>query len=70
MAFKIRELAKVQRYDLAAQCLKFSGGRTDQPEKLAPREAWKLIEMFKAAASREASHRFTEDRSQPALFPN
>lgn len=52
--YKIRVLAQQQRYDLAALCLQFSHGRADDVTQLTPGEAWKLIEMLKAAVEREA----------------
>jgi hypothetical protein len=55
MVHKIRELAPLQRYDLGAQVMKFSGGRSERPEDLRPHEAWALIEMLKAAAKREGA---------------
>ncbi len=49
----IRELAtQQQRYPLDKLCLKFSKGRADQPEGLAPREATVLINMLKAVIER------------------
>jgi len=54
-AWLIRQLAAESRYDLAAQCLKFSDGRTDQPEQLTPQEAWKLTEMLKASNARAST---------------
>jgi phage gp16-like protein len=65
MLRKIISLAERQRYRLSALCRQFSGGRTERPDKLTPREAWNLIEMLKSAISREASGdehpRVTED---------
>lgn len=55
MLHKIEELAPLQRYPLAALCERFSAGRTDQVRKLAPREAWKLIDMLKAVIAREGA---------------
>jgi hypothetical protein len=57
MVHKIVELQAGQRYALGGLCLRFSDGRTDRPDLLRPHEAWRLIEMLKAAAARE-----------PALF--
>lgn len=57
MVRKIIELQKQQdRYPLAAICLRHSDGRTDQADKLLPREAWNVIEMLKAVAGREHRH--------------
>jgi hypothetical protein len=53
--FKIRELVPKQRYPLGALCMQFSGGNTADVEQLAPQEAWKLIEMLKAATAREGT---------------
>jgi hypothetical protein len=53
MAYRIRERAAAQRYDLAAMVRRFSDGRTDDVEQLHPREAWKLIEGLKAICTRE-----------------
>lgn len=53
MVWKILELAKEQRYELAAMCRRTSEGRVDDPEQLTPREAWNLIEGFKAIMDRE-----------------
>ena len=54
MVYKLRELAgQVDRYPLAAMCRRHSDGRTDDPAKLTPREAWKLIEAYKAIGARE-----------------
>lgn len=50
----IRRLAAGHRYSLEALCLRFSGQRTENVEKLTSREAWSLIEMLKATAAREA----------------
>jgi hypothetical protein len=55
LVHKIRELAATSRYPLSNLCMKFSNRRTEHPEKLKPREAFELIEMLKAAATREAS---------------
>ena len=57
MVHLIEELAPGVPYPLGALVRKHSGGRTDEPSKLRPGEAWNLIEMLKAAAGR-----------QPALF--
>jgi hypothetical protein len=85
MAYKIHELALASRYDLAAMCRKFSADRAEEPEQLTPREAWKLIEMYKAAAGREArsqepeaakdedrtpSRRGAEGNPDGSLFPS
>lgn len=53
---KIEELAATpgQRYALPALCRQFSQGSTEQPAKLRPGEAWKLVEMLKAAIDRES----------------
>jgi hypothetical protein len=74
--FLIRQVAPQQRYTLEALCQRFSAGRTDRPERLTPREAWKLIEMLKAAAAREANGppppktpAPTPAESTPSLFP-
>jgi hypothetical protein len=56
MVHKIHALAPLQRYDLGAQVMKFTGGRSERPEHLRPHEAWALIEMLKAAGAREATH--------------
>ena len=55
MIQKINELAATpgQRYALPALCGRFSQGRADHPSKLRPAEAWRLIEMLKAAIARE-----------------
>lgn len=55
MVHKIHALAADQRYQLPALCLRFSDHRTDEPEKLYPREAYNLIEMLKVAVDRETS---------------
>ena len=58
------------RYALAALCKRFSSDRVDRPERLYPREAWKLIEMLKASNAREAAPTLTRRRAeQPVLFP-
>ncbi len=55
MVHKIRSLAEsVDRYPLAAMCHNQSDGRVDAPELLTPREAWRLIEAYKAIGAREA----------------
>lgn len=55
MLHKIEELAPLQRYPLPSLCERFSAGRTDQVRKLAPREAWKLIDMLKAVIARDGA---------------
>lgn len=50
---KIEELSRLQRYPLQRLCELFSNQRTSEPAKLTPGEAWKLIEMLKAAVARE-----------------
>jgi hypothetical protein len=58
MAFKVRELhQRFDRYPLDALCRRFSQGRTDQVDRLYPKEAWQLIEMLKAAIVREEQRR-------------
>lgn len=50
----IHELARrTPRYSLAGLCLRFSDGRAESPGKLAPNEAWNLIEMLKSAGDRQ-----------------
>jgi hypothetical protein len=56
--------APAQRYELAALVSQFSAGRTREVGKLTPQEAWKLIEMLKAAAARESAR---EQHPQPKL---
>ena len=73
MVQKIEMLAGQQRYCLPALCERFSGGRAQTPIDLTPAEAWKLIEMLKSAAAREATPRTSpkvkEDRhAQASLF--
>jgi hypothetical protein len=66
----IVRLAKSCRYCVPAMCEKFSGGRTPYPEKLSSGEAWKLIEMMKAANGREAARQqkiMEDNRAQQAL---
>lgn len=65
MARKIHALAgdPAQRYDLAAMCRRMSGGRTAVVEELLPREAWQLIEGFKAIVAREELHERTAQGS-------
>lgn len=62
----VKRLAGDSRYNLAALVLKFSGGRTDNPDKLLPREAWKLVEMLKASNARESHHVQTETIAERA----
>ena len=62
--WKIRKLAEGGRYQLPALCERFSAGRAARPEELRPREAWKLIEMLKAAAGREARSQEPEKRRE------
>lgn len=53
LVWKIRELAgQVERYPLNAMCRRQSEERADRPEDLTPREAWNLIEAYKAVKSR------------------
>ena len=55
MVHKIRELAATEagrRYTLAAMVSRFSDKRTEDVEQLLPREAWKLIEGYKAIVER------------------
>ncbi len=59
MARKIRELAAGGRYALEAMVERFSDGRTAVPEKLHPREGWKLIEGLKAIQQREEAGKRT-----------
>ena len=54
MVHRLTELAAASRYPLAAMCLRFSAERTDRADRLTPREAWLLIEMYKASNQREA----------------
>lgn len=54
MVHKICELAKGSRYALPALVARFSNRRTDDVERLAPQEAWQLIEMLKASGARES----------------
>ncbi len=49
---KIGELAGQVDYDLAGLCRRFSGGRTQHPNKLRAAEAMQLVEMLKSAAAR------------------
>lgn len=64
----INRLAKSCRYCVPAQCEKFSKGRTPYPKKLTSGEAWKLIEMMKAANARNSRTPITEDQhAQPSL---
>lgn len=49
---KIHALIPQTTYKLEGLCLRFSNGRTDQVQKLDPREAYNLIEMLKAVAER------------------
>lgn len=68
--YLIERLAKACRYSVPSMCEKFSGGRTPFPEKLTSSEAWKLIEMMKAANAREAARQekiMEDDRAQQAL---
>jgi hypothetical protein len=60
MVHFIKDLARGGRYVLGTLCLRFSDYRTDQVEKLRPREAWKLIEMLKAARERETRRAETQ----------
>ena len=55
MVHKLTEQAAASRYPLAAMCLRHSLDRTDRPDRLTPREAWKLIEAYKAIEQREAA---------------
>ena len=55
MARKIHALAVGCRYPLPSLCLRFSLQRTDQVERLEPREQYALIEMLKDVGEREAS---------------
>ena len=48
----IRELAAKQPYGLDALCRWFSGNRAEDPSRLRPAEAHKLIEMLKKVVSR------------------
>ena len=56
----IEQLAAGVPYALGGLVRKFTAGRTDDPAAMRPGEAWKLIEMLKAAAARSAA--------EPALF--
>ncbi|QOV90915.1 phage protein GemA/Gp16 family protein [Humisphaera borealis] len=60
MARKIEQLAAGSRYALGAMCRRMSRNRTEYVGELTPREAWELIEAYKAANER--------DRVQPPLF--
>lgn len=60
MVHLIEQLAPGVPYPLGALVRKQSAGRTDVAADLRPGEAWKLIEMLKAAAARSAA--------APALF--
>jgi hypothetical protein len=51
--YVIRQLAPQQRYQLPTLCLHFSNGRTSEPSKLNPAEAYQLIEMLKSVIARE-----------------
>ena len=53
MARKIHAMATECRYSLPALCLRFSLQRTDQVERLDPREQYALIEMLKDVQARE-----------------
>ena len=53
MVHKLTELAAGSRYPLPAMCLRHSVERTDQPDRLTPREAWMLIEAYKKMNERE-----------------
>jgi hypothetical protein len=64
---RVEILSRQVRYCLPAMCEKFSGGRTQIPEKLTPGEAYKLIEMFTAVIRREAVNQ-TGTEAQPDLF--
>lgn len=73
---KIAELASQTQYKLPGLCLRFSDGRTDQPEQLAPAEAHRLIEMLKAVLNRQAdppraqdSPLFAHSPATPAPVP-
>jgi len=50
--YEIRRRAPDVDYPLAALVRRFSLGRTDQVERLNPREAYSLIEMLKDASAR------------------
>jgi Protein of unknown function (DUF1018) len=70
--YKIHELALRSRYELAAMCKRFSADRVEEPEQLTPREAWKLIEMLKAANGRENAEcrvQNEESKSAPTAPP-
>jgi hypothetical protein len=55
MVYLIRQLApQVGRYPLPALVRTFSKQRTEDEARLTPAEAYKLIEMMKATAAREA----------------
>lgn len=63
----IEQLVLGTAYRLGGLCLRFSDGRTDQPEKLRPREAHCLIEMLKSARDRK-DRPAPSDSAQPSLF--
>jgi hypothetical protein len=79
MVWKIRDLLKTEhRYEARALCRRMSQGRTDEVDKLTPREAWNLIEMLKEVEQREARRGardsaqlptagVTEDQNAPLL---
>ena len=52
MANRIVSLAAGQPYDLAGLCRRVSDQRVDRVDRLTPREAYNMIEMLKAMASR------------------
>jgi len=60
MARKIETMAAESRYPVGPMCRRMSKGRTDFVGELTPREAWELIEAYKATEERE--------RVQPRLF--
>ena len=54
MVWKVRELCEHTGYELAGMVHRATLHRTDEAEKLYPREAWNLIEGLKKIIAREA----------------
>lgn len=65
MARKIETMAAESRYPVGPMCRRMSKGRTDFVGELTPREAWELIEAYKAIEERAIEER---ERVQPRLF--
>jgi hypothetical protein len=53
--YEIRRLAPMQKYPLAAICLRVSNNTHTEPEDLTTGQAHKLIEGLKAIAKREVA---------------